>query len=385
MNIKNIRAPQARVESMDINHLDIISYGANNLYPQEILAIVASSETGTTCLKRYKEFLQGNGFANGTLAESVVNSDLDTLNDVLHKVAEDMGNYNGFAIHLNYNLLAQITEVHHVPFEYCRLGQEDEKGNIHHIAVFPDWSGQKHRGGKPLRVSKENIDYIDIFNPLQETVYTQIAQAGGISEYKGQILWVSGAGKFEYPQTVYDAAITQLSIEEGVGNIAYKNARNGFHMGGMLIVKRGQDAENENYEDNNTSIEQTITEGSSDIHAGNIAVCSVEYNEDKPEFVPFRSANYDREFITTTDTACEKIYAVFGQEAFHRIRKGSVGFATDILTDAFRLYNSSTQGARHTIERAFGRVFKHWHQALPLFDFTIMPLDVEIKTKDINE
>ena len=62
------------------------------------------------------------------------------------------------------------------------------------IAVHPDWSG-KTRKGKALQVKKENIDYIDVFNPQKDVILAQIEAAGGIEYHKGQILWVSMAGK----------------------------------------------------------------------------------------------------------------------------------------------------------------------------------------------
>ena len=389
MNIKDIRKPKKRVEIPNIQQLDIIGYGDDNLYPQNMAMLIANSETGTTCLRRYIDFLQGDGFADEQLAQLVINSSGDTMDDLLQKVTADLGCFNGFALHVNYNMLAQITEINHVPFEFCRLTQEQASGEIEKIAIHPDWTGRKKRANKTLTPTRQTIDYIHRYNGDKDIVLEQIEEAGGIANYKGQVFWISGVGKLEYPHTIFDSAVTHLSIEEGVGNIAYKNARNGFNIGGMLVYKRGMNPDNnysylheETIEDKANyhaqgearSIEQIIADASTDLATSNIIVCEVEADEDIPQFTPFRSVNYDKEYSLTTSTACEKIYATFAQEAFYRMRTGSVGFNSDLIVDAFRLYNATTQRQRRMIQRAFARLFHHNALDCSTSNFAITPL-----------
>ena len=63
--------------------------------------------------------------------------------------------------------------------------------------------------------------------------------AGGIDRYNGQILWCSMAGRGIYPTPIYDAVISDMSTEEGLGNIKNRNARNNFLVSAMLVTKRG--------------------------------------------------------------------------------------------------------------------------------------------------
>ena len=131
----------------------------------------------------------------------------------------DLGNWGGYALHVNYNVIGEIIEINHIPFENCRLGEEDDNGYSSKIAVFPDWTGKKKRNNKILKPTVESIEYLDRFNPDREVIMSQIERAGGIYEYNGQVLWFSSAGKQEYPKAIYDSVVTQMSTEEGLSLI----------------------------------------------------------------------------------------------------------------------------------------------------------------------
>ena len=63
--------------------------------------------------------------------------------------------------------------------------------------------------------------------------------AGGIENYRGQVLWFSMDGKWEYPVPIYDKVVTSLSTDEGLDNVQYRNVRNNFLLAGMLVHKKG--------------------------------------------------------------------------------------------------------------------------------------------------
>lgn len=376
MNVKSVKEPEKRIDVPSITHLGIQAYNQNNLYAQDIKAIVASSESGASCLNRYVQFIQGNGFKDVAFAETVLNAMGDTADDILAQVAADLASFDGFSLHINYDALGQIVEVYHVPFENCRLGEEDEQGFVSQIAIHPDWSGTKRRGTKLLRPTRETIDYIDIFNPEQDAVQKQISDAGGMDKFKGQILWVSSAGKQEYPKAIYDCVVTQMSTEEGLGNIAYRNTRNNFNPSGMLITKKGMNVASENEDTNFDSgnIAEEVAKIQGDINTNKILHVEVEYDEEVPQFVTFQGTNYDQDYSVTSNDTCEKIYSAFGQEAWHRIRKGSLGFSSEVLVEAYENYSTITSVQRRMIERAFDKIFKYWYEKISTTDFTIEPL-----------
>ena len=180
MRVRDLKKKSSnRIDTSYLQNLGIQAYGQDNLYPQTLKNIIAASSTASECSDRFADFIEGNGFREVAFSKYVVNRKGDTLDDVHMLLCKDMSELNGIAIHVNYNVFCEIVEMQHVPFENCRLTEEDENGYVAKIAVHPDWSGKKTRKGKALQVKKENIDYIDVFNPKKDVIQAQIEAAGG--------------------------------------------------------------------------------------------------------------------------------------------------------------------------------------------------------------
>lgn len=385
MRVKDLKKKsKRRIDARYIQSLGIQSYGDDNLYPQTLRNIIAASSTGSECAERYANFIEGNGFREVVFSEYVVNRRGDTADDIHAFVCSDVGNYDGFALHVNYNVLGDIVELHHIPFENCRLLEEDENGYISKIAIHPDWSGKKTRNGKVIQVNKSNIDFIDVFNPRKEVVLAQIEAAGGIEFYKGQILWIGSSGKFTYPIGRADRIATEMSTDEGLANVKYRNVRCGFMPSGMIVTKKGSSSvhldENgnqikDNSGDDDSGISNAIEQLQGDVNSSKILEVTIEADEEKPEFVDISPKNYDKEFTVTDASVVERIYSAFGQEPWYCIRIGKVGFSGDILEDAFEYYNSIVSKQQRMIERAFQKIFEHWYEAVnPSNDFSVQPL-----------
>lgn len=365
-------------DRLDVNYIrqfGIQSYGEDNLYPQTLRQLVKGSSTGSECLERYADFIEGYGFRDVPFSEYVVNRKGDTMDDIHEAVCRDMAMYNGFALHVNYNVNGEIVELHYVPFENCRLVDEDSNGYVGKIALHPDWSGKKVRATQPIRVSKENIDYIHVFNPRKDVVLAQIEHDGGIEVYKGQILWVSGSGKNVYPVGKADRVATELSTDEGLANVKYRNVRNNFFPAGIMITKRAPQFDRGDKFTDDVDFQDVIKQMQGDTNASKILEVQIESDEERPEFVEMNSKNYDKEFTATESSVTERIYSAFGQEPWYCIRIGRIGFSGDILRDAFDYYNSLVSKQQRMIERVFTRVFENWFEvANTSGDYSVKPL-----------
>lgn len=381
MNINNVKKSVERFDVSYCSTLNIQRYGRDNLYPQRMRNLIQSSHTGGACCERYQTFIEGNGLNNTEFSEYVCNRAGDTVDDIFRLIAHDMAMFHGFALHVNYNVFGEIVEVSHVPFEACRLEEETEDGKVVYINYHPDWTGRKSRKGRYIRVSKENVKKIYTFNPRREVVQAQIIKSGGIESYKGQILWFSMAGKWEYPCPIYDKVVTNLSTDEGLDNVKYRNVRNNFLVAGMITHKKGSSIgldENGNPIDtvgNAEAFSDTLNIFQGDENACALMDVTLESDEDKPEFTSFEASNFDRKFELTEQSVTKSIYTAFGQEVFYRVAEGSLGFSTDIMTDAFKYYNSYTSSPRRAISRALRRIFSYWKEkANPSDDYEIQPL-----------
>lgn len=389
MNVRNSKLPEQRVETSYDQRFRIQRYGRDNLYPQNIMMITGASGTAGLCLDRYEKFVEGFGFMNETLSEYVVNRSGMTLDDLLKHVAGDLTKFGGFALHVNYNVLGQITEVNYVPYEQCRLEECDDNGIVAHILTHVDWKGEKTKNGKKVNLTGQNVAKFDVFNPDPSVVISQIEKAGGIEDYKGQILWLSKDGKFVYPTPIYDSAVTEISTDEGLGNVKYRNVRNNFLVACMLIAKKGAPKVREDsngapvydengrpvYEERQMISDEDLKEFQGDTKGSKILYVELEDDEDEPKVVQLPVRNYDKEFTATEASVTERIYAQFHQELFYAIRTGKLGFSGQVMTEAYEYYAGEVTTEQRFIERAFVKVFENWYEYSELFaDFSIQPL-----------
>lgn len=384
MNVKTAKKPESRVGSNYSQQFKMQTYGEDNLYPQNLLAITSASGTARLCLSRYAKFIEGFGFKDTIFSEYVVNRKGDTADTILHNICEDIARFKGFALHVNYNVFCQIVEVQYVPFESCRLEEEDENGYVGHILVHPDWRGKKTRNGKAIMITKDNIKRICVFNPEPSVVMSQVEAEGGIENYKGQILWVSMDGQNVYPTPIYDPVVTEMSTDEGLSNVKNRNVRNNFLIHCMIVAKKGAPS----VDDNGNEIErkmispEDLKKFQGDTNGNKILLVELEDDEEEPKVVAFPTKSYDKDFTVTDESTVERIYAQFHQELFYAIRMGKLGFSGDVMRDAYEYYAGEVTTEQRFVERAFDKVFKYWYEvANPSFDFGLRSL----KYIDSNE
>ena len=382
MNITKIKKAPQRIDVGYLSTLGIKAYGRNNLYPQQAKAILDSSSTGAQCADRYARFVEGEGFANALIYSLEVNHYGETTDDILSEVASDLAIYGGFALHVNYDLNLRISELQYVPFENCRLQEDDDSGYIAHIVTHPDWNGKASRNGKIVRVSKDTITAFDRFNPDPTIVRAQIAACGGIEYYKGQILWVSTAGRDRYPLPKYDRVLTDLSTDEGLSNIKFRNARCNFLSSAFVISKTSQALNDEDAQ--RQAIEakgfaEDLEQFQGDETSNVLISLTIANDEEKPEIVEFPTKNFDKDFEVTDRSVVERIYSAFEQEPFLCIRNGKLGFSGTTIHDCYAYYSSLVSKEQRMISRAFEKVFDLWHEPLANNDCTIQPLTYNIE------
>lgn len=297
MNVKTVKKPKRRIDIGYVSRFKMQAYGYDNLYPQNLARITEASGTAMLCLNRYARFIEGYGFDSDILAALAMNQQGDTADDLLRNVSGDLARFGGFALHVNYNVLGQVSSVSHVPFENCRLEETDDKGNVAHVLLHPDWEQKKTRNGKRLMVNEKTIERINTFNPDPDIVLEQIENAGGIDSYKGQILWQSLDGQFIYPTASYDSAITEISTDEGLGNVKMRNVRNNFLVSCMLVTKKGVPKFNEKGEEVESGqmiSDEDLLQFQGDENTAKILAVEVENEEDEPKVVAFPTKNFEQ-------------------------------------------------------------------------------------------
>lgn len=373
MNIKETKKADPRIDTRYISTLNLKSFGERNLYPQELRDIVFSSPNARGCYERRANYIEGDGIASQVLSDTVCNRRGEKLDDIHALCSADMALYEGVALHFNYTLEGKIATVTHIPFENCRLEETDENGVMHHIVVHPDWTGKLTRGGAAVRVNEENVLRFNTFNPDPIIVQKEIEEAGGLAFYKGQVLYKTSEGLNTYCTPRIDANLTDISTDEGLANVNYRNVRFNFLAGGLLWVKKG--AGNDTTDD---SLIQAIENLQGDTHACKIGVCFGETDEDKPELISFAGENQDGKYVNTTESVISNIYAAFNQELFYRLRNGSIGFSGELAEQVRIEYCQQVTKEQRFLSRIYKTMLEHWQEGVMPYqssaDVQIVPL-----------
>lgn len=285
----------------------IKSYGKNNDYPQKVLEIINSSGTGKTCFDIYTKFIEGSGFEDQSLAKQKF-SGKESGNTILRKIAKDLRTFNGFALLVKYNGALEQDSIYNIPFEHCRLEVDELKHYTGRIAVHPDWT---NINGLVFKV--DDIKYLNAFNPL--SVRSEMKDAKGPKSYLGQIYYFTSDGDMEYPICPFDPIITDMLTEESVSTVKHRNAKFNFLPGGILVRKGikpktladGSLDPNDKYNEQQDASREDIKRMQGDENACKIWVVDIDSDEEKPEFIPFDSKNFDKMYELTERTVQENI------------------------------------------------------------------------------
>jgi hypothetical protein len=304
-----------------------------------------------------------------TFFSAIVNQKGQTADDVLEHVARDFAMFGGFALHVNWNALYEITSVNAIPFEWLRFEALDSDYKFNRVALHPDWG---RRYTQLRRFRKADIEWFDFFDPDPKEIAEQVRAAGGWRKWNGQILYYSRRGPKSYPLPVYDSALTDMSAEEGLSNVAYRNIRNNFLPAGMFI-------DHNNGEKGKRQAEETkeqLSEFQGDTKAGRILYLNLDEGDIEPVFRPFEANNTDQKFKRSDEKVPDRIGAAFCQPPILRAKDVGSNFGATAMREAHDYYNSQTESERQTLERVMRDVFQYFAGIATLNpddDYSILP------------
>jgi hypothetical protein len=113
-----------------------------------------------------------------------------------------------------------------------------------------------------------------------------------------------------------------------------------------------------------------------DEQAGKMLYANIESEEEMPEWIPFETNNYDRQFEVTQKTVKDSIGRAFNQPPILRCEDVGSNFGANAMKNAYNFYNSHTETERMIVQRYFQKLFKSWNTPIAT-DFEIEPLKYE--------
>lgn len=356
----------AQARKVDVNKSKlkgILGFGADNLFPQQLLSVVNDSVTARACVSVRSRFIEGNGLTSLALAKLPVHRSGATLDMVLSKIAANVGMFEAFALHVSYNGLGQIVGMKHVPVELCRLGEPDGFGIIAKGAICP------YINSDLFKNKRKDFTELDLFNPDPVVVMSQIEAAGGIDKYRGQLIyesmWAPGDEYYHVPS--YFAAIKDIETEAELSLYDYKTVVNGFAVSGFFgFVANEPLGREDHYNPANdpTSPEYQLAQNQGNENAGAIVTLRAKSAEELKamQFVPTTGTDLSNRYSSTNERIQARIARSFNvpNELLNIRREGGIAPTGDEIKTASSLMQQSANPYQRRITEVLTRVLRYW-------------------------
>lgn len=200
---------------------ECFNFGKDNAYPSLVEALINMSVTSKTCVDRVSKAIYGDSF--GDVGAVIVNSDGQTLNEVLRISAREYAKHNIFYLQIGYNLNFEIISIVPVPVAWVRVGKADDKGYSGKYLIYDNWDKSQ---GK--RINPNQFTVIDKFNPREDVIAGQIEAAGDISDYNGQLLQVQKETTYIYSLSDLNPVLSEALIESNSQTFRARGSEKGF-------------------------------------------------------------------------------------------------------------------------------------------------------------
>lgn len=324
----------------------ILLYDKDNLYPQRVEEILNRSGAGLESVELFAKFIKGRGFIDKAFNKAIINTAGDTVKDLLRDCANDYAKFKGFAIHVDFNAFLQPINAKHVPFPYVRLGLPDDRGIIAKVVVCDDWVGEKRKW-------MERRQTVDMYNPDPDVVLKQIHRAGGLGNYKGQILYFTET-KFKYPLASFDSVLADVETDAEISEFKHSNVTTNFMASHIIDMPGEFDSDNERED-----FQGVLKQFQGARNAGKILLFENKFGAERPLNIHKVDVQDNDELFRWTEESCQtKIRKKFTQPAIliGDLIPGKLG-DTQEIENSFKFYNEFTTDDRLIFEEQFKKIF----------------------------
>lgn len=354
---------------------EIHTNGHDNAYPTRMERLINASPTANACAKAMAKFIIGGGFNVAFPDETYIGKNQDgklTPADVLKEIGYSLAYHKAFALHLNYNLNAEITSITPVPYPHCRYGLADSDGYKGKIVVYDNWDYSK---AKVFR--KDDFITFDVFNPNKEIVLKQMEASDGIQNYRGQVLIVKMENTI-YPLSPIDAAQDDADTDYKFCTTRNRTLNKGFYGKKILVTDTfGSKEDREEFQKDLKNIQGADS-------SGDILHLETDYaSDDKKKKVDIQSLDNDLKtdlFESWENSVSNNIRRCFNSlpKILIDVMDGGVfGQSGEAFKMSQAFYNSQTSEEREVVTNTFKKIFSHSaYPVNPANDWTIKQLNL---------
>lgn len=323
----------------------LIKYGAKNDFPQQLISQLNESPTASACIEKLSQYIFAEGLTDETIANLPVNNK-QTLNEIISENSRVIAPFRGIALHVSRKTDGSVGMVKTVPFEQVRKKESGDyvvnptfgtkKVDNKKDRVFPAFKGIKIH---PTHISAEGeILYYFTKKPLQ----------------------------YDYPIPSYYAGIEDINTDSELSKYELETVVNSFNTSGILQLVGQID---DTIEDKNGKTEWDYLNDSLSEFTGavkdstgasgrqSLLVLHRKTKEELAVFTPTSNEAILNASENATKRIRNKVAMSFGVPPFLIGADGTVGFATNIISDNIELFNSHVYQIQEELLTPFRMLF----------------------------
>ena len=321
----------------EVRGKDYMSFGADNLFPQQLINLYDNSAIHHTCIDATVQGIIGEGIE--TIGDEYINSKGETIDDIFEKITLDYALYQGYAINIIWNKEGNsIAEIYHLPFANVRSGKRDEDDQVNEYFYSSNWANLRKY-------------------PFEE--YRSFDPTDNKGDNASQIYYCFNytPGNEVYPLPSYVGALNSIDLDHRISVFHNNNISNGLAPSMMIKMNNGiptPESQREIYR----SIEQTFA---SENNSGRFFLTFSDGPERAMEVQTIDNANDDY-YITLSDHISRNLLSA------HRISsplllgiKDASGFSNnaDEIAVAYAHFEGTVvEPKRKKITSSFGYILK---------------------------
>lgn len=337
---------------------EYVYYGEDNLFPQYINELYYHSAVMESIVKGMKDYICGNGIIPAQAIEDFskkVNSDYETLEDIMEKAVFDYILFDGFAIQIFRDEKGRIKEIYNLDFCNCRISADKK-----YVYYSNDWS-------------KYNAKFkrIAAFDREKE-------QKNSIFYFRGQMTPQSKT----YPIPQYMGALSDIRSSTEISTFHLHSILNDFNASAIVNLNCG-DVD----DDTKRQIERKFNEKFSG--SENASRLMLNFNDNKEtemSVVRLASGDFDKRYQQLAKDVVKNIFVAFrATPNLFGLATDTTGFNSQEYAEAFKLYNRTViKPYQRAIQRAFNVLFGLDHSII-IKPFTIEEVKENKEEEKVEE
>jgi len=296
-----------------------ITYGLDNLYPQELIRLYNSSPKHNAIINQKAAYIVGantNIKGANTTDKAITEDFLANINayedfeNLKSKLAQDYELFDGFAVEVIWNKAkTKPAEYYHLPFQNVRLGKD--------CAYYSeDWQNQR----------AEICQY-----PYFNANTRENKQLFYFKLYR--------AGQKEYPLPSYIGALRYIEIDSEIQNWHFNSIKNGFSAQTLIQFFKGIPTPEEmRLTERRFKSQKTGTH-----NAGGMIIGYNEPSERPAEITNLQPSDFDKQFLQLNDTVRDEIFVghrISNPVLFGISTAGALGQRNELI-EAYELFQQA--------------------------------------------